>query len=265
MNTNKLQQWSTRVIVGEKGGGGVNEPPHSLLDTVSLFRPQESLTRPVNRHTSLVPAALSSFLSRRDPHSHTRTHTNALTKAQTSPSEIFNRARQLALPPPSFIILYLLVCPAACSLSSSVVSAVFFFLPFSSVHLFSPLSRAPVSPVARTRLATALPDYFSFLISFHLDRPPFTCSYAPLLILALTSAALGAVPLLLPPPLTIFFFFFYKFLPPPNNTTSGSAFVWRESIILLHPPTFCLPLSVSFYCLFGSLSPPHASALYSLT
>lgn len=143
MNTNKLQQCSTRVIAGEKGGEGVNEPPRSLLDTVALFRPQESLTRPVNRHTSLVPAALSSFLSRRDTH----THANALTKAQTSPSEIFNRARQLALPPLSFIILYLLVCPAACSLGSSVVSAVFSFLPSfffrSSVQSSQPGPRQP--------------------------------------------------------------------------------------------------------------------------
>lgn len=116
-----------------------------------LFKTRESLTCPVNRHTSPVPAALS--------------HSHIHTKAQTNPSEIFNRARQLALPLPSFIIPHLLVCLPACSLSSSVVSAVFpsFLFFCSSVQLFQ-LSLHP--PVTRTYRVQLFADYFTFLLPF---------------------------------------------------------------------------------------------------
>lgn len=120
--------------------------PPSWTNTVSLFRLQESLTRPVNRHTSLVrslPDAMSSSLSPRDSHSHAHTHT----KAQTNPSEIFNHATHPALPLLSFVILYLLVCLPACSFGSSVVSAVFPSFPFfcSSVQLFPQSLHQPMA------------------------------------------------------------------------------------------------------------------------
>lgn len=130
-------------------------PPQALIPP--LFKTRESLTCPVNRHTSPVLATLSLA------HAHTRTHGH--TKAQTNLSEIFNRASQLALPLPSFIILHLLVCLPACSLSSSVVSSVFpsFLFFCSSVQLFQ-LSLHP--PVTRTYRVQLFADYFTFLLPF---------------------------------------------------------------------------------------------------
>lgn len=128
----------------------------------SLFRPEESLTRPITGHTSLVPAALSSFSSPRDSCCHIQAHT----KAQINPSEIFNHASQLALPPPSFVTLYLLVCLPAllCSLGSSVVAAVSPSFLFLSVHLFSYFHRAPShQPLSTTRQLHLSPcDCFAF-------------------------------------------------------------------------------------------------------
>ena len=115
--------------------------PPSRTNTVSLFRPQESLTCPVNRHTSLVrslslPAALSSFLSPRD--SHTQTHTSFRTqKHKQTPVKYLTTL--LSLHCLCHHLLYcILVCLPACSFSSSVVSAVFpsFSLFSSSVQLF---------------------------------------------------------------------------------------------------------------------------------
>lgn len=130
--------------------------PPSWTNTVSLFRLQESLTRPVNRHTSLVrslPDAMSSSLSPRDSHSHAYTHT----KAQTNPSEIFNHATHLALPLLSFVILYLLVCLPACSFGSCCLS----FLPFL-LFICSVISTEPSSAPGQNVLGTSLPDYFTF-------------------------------------------------------------------------------------------------------
>ncbi len=202
--------------------------PPSWTNTVSLFRPQESLTRPVNRHTSLVgslPAALSSFLSHRDSHSHAHahtytppSHTHQHTKAQTNPSAIFNYATQLALPLPSFVILYLLVCLPACSLSSSVVSAVFpsFLFFCSSVQLFP---RSPHQPLARTyRVMITLLSLIFFSHRLALERLPF-----PLLSFMLyNSLSVPTTPLswcgpfffsCCPPPLHFQSFLIHVFLP----------------------------------------------------
>lgn len=160
--------------------------PPSWTNTVSLFRQQESLTRPVNRHTSLIrllTAARSSFLSPRDSHTHARTHTHTQqkrqqTKAQRSPSEIFNHTTQFALRLLSFVILHLLVCLAVCSLSSSVVSAAFPSFPSfsSSVQLF-PLSPAPGQNVPSTSLWWLLVLFSNYLALEHPSLSP-QCSIA---------------------------------------------------------------------------------------
>lgn len=134
--------------------------PRSWTNTVSLFRPQKSLTCLVNRHTSLIrslppllcpPFCLPGTLT----HMPTCTRTEQHTKAQTSPSEIFNHATQLALPLPSIVILYLPVCVPGCSFSSSVVFAVLpsFSCFCSSVQLFP---RSPIQPLTRAYQAHLL-------------------------------------------------------------------------------------------------------------
>lgn len=124
--------------------------PPSWSNTVSLFRPQESLTGPVNWHTLLVrslPAALSSFLSPRDSQSHAHTHTGTQKHKQTTVKYL---TALLILHCLGHHLSYcLLICLPACSLSSSVVSAVFpsFLFFCSSVQLFP---QSPRQPLART-------------------------------------------------------------------------------------------------------------------
>lgn len=178
----------------------------------------------------------------------THTQTQQRTKAQTSPSEIFNHATQLASPLPSFVTLYLLVCLAACSLGSSVVSAVFPSFPFfcSSVQLFP---RSPHQPPGQNAPSATLLDTFAFSRLSHC----IAFKHRPIPFHFLLPACLDVVqfPSCLLPPWIIFSFLFFSF---PISTTSSSALVWRESIILIHPPTLCpLYLSVSVcFCSFSS-------------
>lgn len=219
-----------------------------------LFKTGESLTCPVNRHTSPVPAAQS--------------HSHMHTKAQTNPGEIFNRARQLALPLPSFIIPHLLVCLPACSLSSSVVSAVFpsFLFFCSSVQLFQ-LSLHP--PVTRTYWVQLFADYFTFLLPFP------SSEFGPRLYSCLRSVASGFLPSYLtvvrfprfpasPGFIWLSFFFFSNPCLSPPTTTSGSVFVSER---IHYPPPSSHLLSSLPGALSIPLSPlsPHAPALYSLT
>lgn len=113
----------------------------------------------------------------------THTQTQQHTKAQISPSEIFNHATQLTLPLPSFVILYLPVCLAA--LGSSVVSAVFPSFPFfcSSVQLFP---RSPHQPLARTYrvqlcliLCLSLVFHTVWLLNITLFPSHLLCTFLP--------------------------------------------------------------------------------------
>lgn len=193
--------------------GIINSPSQQAHFT----RPFRSVLHSVSQGLTPVPT-------------HTCTHQH--TKAQTNPSEIFNHARQLASPLPSFIILYL----PACSLGSSVVSAVFPSFPFfcSSVQLFQ---RSPHQPMARTYSVQLSLIYFTFL---------FCLSVFPLLCFTL-------------------------YYPPPPST-SGSAFVRMLgenplSSSILPPSVLSLSLSLCLFIssnIFISLSSPHAPALYSL-
>lgn len=138
--------------------------PPSWTNTVSLFRLQESLTCPVNRHTSLVrslPAAMSSFLPPRDSHSHAHTHKHTRTqKRKTNPSEIFNHATHPALP---LIICHTVSpCLSPCLFSRLICYlCCLSFLPFL-LFICSVISTEPSSAPGQNVLGTSLPDYFTF-------------------------------------------------------------------------------------------------------
>ena len=183
-----------------------------------------------------------------------RTHTDGHTKTQTTSSEIFNRASQLALLLPSFITLHLLVC--LCLFSQLICClCCLSFLPFL-LFICSLISAQPSS--ARDQLCA---DYFTFLLPF----PAASCG--PSLLLStvcwfsvpILLSHCGPISLLPHLPCLQFHFSFFRSMFIPPTTTSGSAFVRRESIILLHPPTFC-PLSPSLpeaASISPSLSPLH--------
>lgn len=191
--------------------GIINSPSQQAHFT----RPCRSVLHSVSQGLTPVPT-------------HTCTHQH--TKAQTNPSEIFNHASQLASPLPSFIILYL----PACSLGSSVVSAVFPSFPFfcSSVQLFQ---RSHHQPMARTYSVQLSLIYFTFL---------FSLSVFPLLCFTL------------------------YYLPPPVPRAVHLLGENPLSSSILPPSVLSLSLSLCLFIssnIFISLSSPHAPALYSLT
>lgn len=123
--------------------------PCSWTNTVLLFRPQESLTCPVNRHTSLVhalPAALSSFRSPRDSqsqiHKHTHVHSHSSTqKHKQAP------VKYLTTLPSSAIICYTVsACLLPCLFSRLICClCCLSFLPFLLV-ICSVISMKIISP-----------------------------------------------------------------------------------------------------------------------
>lgn len=167
------------------------------------------------------------------------THTHQHTKAQTSPSEIFNHTSKLASPLPPFIILSpcLSPCPFAriicylCCLS---------FLPFL-LFICSVISTEPSSAHGQNILGTALPDLLYFLV--FLECLPCTLLYTPPPVGGCTNA--------LPPPRAVHLL--------GENPLSSS---------ILPPSVLSLSLSLCLFIssnIFSSLLSPHAPALYSLT
>lgn len=121
--------------------------PPSWTNTVSVFRPQESLTRPVNRHTSLIrflPAALSSFLSPRDSHSHAHTHSSTQKHKQTPVKYL---TTLLSLHRLCHHLLYCISLSVSLPVLSAHLLSLLSFLPsLSSVHLFTYFHGALISP-----------------------------------------------------------------------------------------------------------------------
>lgn len=110
----------------------VNEPPWALIPP--LFKTRESLTRPVNRHTSLVPATL--------PHAHTHNHTQ-----RHKQSRVKYLTVQVSLHCFCHHLLYCISSSVSLPVLSAHLLSLMSFLPsFSSVHLFSYFSSAFIRP-----------------------------------------------------------------------------------------------------------------------